>query len=54
VKPTTKERTYQKYKKQVGNHILPALGNHEIRELNAVVLQRFTVNLPNEGLVSRL
>jgi integrase len=52
VKPTAKERTYKKYKKQVENHILLALGDYEIEEIDAVVLQRFTVNLSDEGLAA--
>lgn len=50
VKPTTKERTYSKYRRIVENHIIPVLGNYEMDELTANVLQRFTVNLTENGL----
>ncbi|MBQ8685399.1 MAG: site-specific integrase [Clostridia bacterium] len=50
VKSTTKERTYNKYRRIVENHITPALGNYEMDELTANVLQRFTVNLTEKGL----
>jgi integrase len=49
---TTKERTYQKYKKQVELHILPALGHYEMEEMDAVVLQRFAVALTDKGLAA--
>lgn len=50
VKPTTKIRTYKKYQRQIELHILPALGEFEIQDLTATVLQRFTVNLSEKGL----
>lgn len=52
VKPTTKERTYKKYARQIQNHIAPCLGEYELEELSAQVLQRFTVELTNKGLAS--
>lgn len=50
VKPATKIRTYKKYKRQIETHILPALGEFELHELTATVLQRFTVDLSEKGL----
>lgn len=50
VKPTTKIRTYKKYKRQIELHILPALGEFELNDLTATVLQRFTVDLSEKGL----
>lgn len=50
VKPATKFRTYKKYKRQIEIHILPALGEYELHELTATVLQRFTVDLSEKGL----
>lgn len=50
VKPTTKIRTYNKYKRQIELHILPALGEFELQDLTATVLQRFTVDLSEKGL----
>lgn len=45
VKPTTKARTYEKYKRQIEIHILPMLGDYELDDLKSIVLQRFTVDL---------
>lgn len=50
VKPTTKIRTYKKYQSQIELHILPALGELELQDLTATVLQRFTVELSKKGL----
>ena len=50
VKPTTKIRTYKKYQRQIELHILPTLGEFELHELTATVLQRFTVDLSEKGL----
>lgn len=50
VKPTTKERTYLKYQKQVKIHIIPILGDYELNELMATDLQRFVVGLSEKGL----
>ena len=50
VKPTTKIRTYKKYKRQIELHMLPALGEFELNDLTATVLQRFTVDLSEKGL----
>ena len=50
VKPTTKERTYNKYRRIVENHINIALGDYEIAELTANELQHFTVKLTEKGL----
>lgn len=52
VKPTTKERTCRKYGKQVENHIALELGEYELEELSAKVLQRFTVGLIENGLAA--
>ena len=50
VKPATKIRTYEKYSRQIKLHILPALGELDLHELTATVLQRFTVELSQKGL----
>ena len=50
VKPTTKIRTYKKYQRQIELHIIPALGEFEVQDLTATVLQRFTVDLSEKGL----
>ncbi len=52
VKPTTKNRTYMKYQKQIENHIMPKLGDYELENLSAGILQRFTVGLSEKGLAT--
>ncbi len=52
VKPTTKIRTYMKYQRQVKNHIIPKLGDYELENLSAGILQRFTVRLSEKGLAT--
>lgn len=50
IKPTTKQITYEKYKRQIEIHIAPYLGGFELSELTPLVLQRFTVDLSKKGL----
>lgn len=50
VKPFVKERTYVKYEKQIILHILPFLGDYDMEELSAVVLQDWSVKLQESGL----
>lgn len=50
VKPTTKQRTYEKYKRQIEIHIAPYLGGFELSELTPLVLQRFIVDFGKNGL----
>ena len=45
VKPFVKERTYCKYRMIVSRHISPALGEYELEELSAIVLQEFVSGL---------
>lgn len=52
VKPSIKLRSYLKYKRDVENYLLPSLGNYEMEELSAIVLQKFTVELSNKNLSS--
>ena len=48
VKPTKKDRTYYKYKRIAINHISGALGEYELEELSAPVLQRFVAKLTDK------
>lgn len=50
VKPSTKERTLNKYRQQVNQYIIPSLGDYELEELTATVLQKFIVKLSEQGL----
>lgn len=52
VKPATKARTCEKCRKQIENHVAPKLGEFELEELSAQVLQRFTVELSEKGLAA--
>lgn len=52
VKPVTKKRTYEKYCMTARKHISPKLGEYDMLELSARVLQRFTVELSESGLSS--
>lgn len=52
VKPSAKERTYDKYLAQVKNHIAPMLGNNEMDELTAVLFQKFVVDLIGNGFAA--
>lgn len=45
VKPLVKVRTLEKYERNVRTKIIPALGNYELNELSAPVLQKFTADL---------
>lgn len=50
VKPTTKIRTHKKYQRQIELHIIPFIGEFELGDLTATVLQRFTVELSEKDL----
>lgn len=52
VKPSAKEQTCDKYFAQVKNHIAPKLGDNDMDELTAVVLQKFVVDLIDNGLAA--
>ena len=50
IKPYVKERTYDKYVKQVDLHIIPLLGDYDMENLSATVLQDWSVKLQDSGL----
>lgn len=50
VKVSTKERTYLKYRQQVGKYILPVLGKFDLNELTALELQKFAASLSEARL----
>ncbi len=41
VKPTVKDRTYEKYGRIIRRQVLPRLGEYELRDLSALVLQAY-------------
>lgn len=49
VKPTTKERTFERYAQTIRVHILPRLGGYELDELTPITLQRYINWLLTEG-----
>lgn len=49
VKPTSKSRTYERYSEQVKNHIIPMLGDYELDELTALILQKTITYLTESG-----
>lgn len=50
IKPSAKERTYNKYARIAHNHISPVLGDRDMEELTALELQKFSVDLINKGM----
>lgn len=50
VKPSAKERTYEKYLQQTKKYLLPALGEYEVDALTARILQRFSASLSGRNL----
>ncbi len=50
VKPSTKERTYRKYRRQSEKYLLPTLGECDVGALSAVELQKFSASLGERGL----
>lgn len=49
VKPSVKFRTYQKYESAIRLYILPRLGGYELKEITALKLQEFSVDLAKSG-----
>lgn len=45
VKPTVKQRTYEKYGRIINKQIVPKLGEYELNDLTATALQTFTADL---------
>ena len=52
VRPTTKQRTYERYSSMIRLHIAPSIGGYDIDKLGAYVLQKFTVSLREKGMSS--
>lgn len=49
VKPTSKIRTYERYKQVVNYHISNAIGDYELNELNPTIIQGFIAELLTNG-----
>ena len=51
IKPSTKERTYIRYKQIIGTHIASKIGKIDVNALSPVILQSFVTELLNCGNV---
>ena len=49
IKPSAKERTYERYSQISGLHIIPALGMYELETLNPILMQKFVTELLQSG-----
>ena len=49
IKPSSKQRTYERYRQIIKLHISPALGNYDITEISVIALQRFITSLLTNG-----
>ena len=49
IKPTSKTKTCTRYAEIIERHIIPHLGDFELDELTALVVQRYVTHLSNNG-----
>ena len=49
IKPATKEKTYNRYAEMVNQHLIPNIGNYELRELTPLIVQRYITELLQHG-----
>lgn len=49
IKPSTKNRTFERYNQLVKIHILTELGEYDLNELSLVILQTYVANLLSNG-----
>lgn len=49
VKPTVKNKTYNRYFEITKKHLVPKLGNYDLEELKPITLQRFITELMQNG-----
>lgn len=49
IKPSSKERTYIRYKQLIRTHIAPSIGKMDVNDLTPIVLQSFATKLLNTG-----
>ena len=49
IKPSVKFRTYQKYESSIRLYILPRLGHYEMKDIDSLKLQEFSVELSRSG-----
>ena len=49
IKPSSKQRTYERYRQIISLHIIPTLGDLNITEITVITLQRFITDLLTSG-----
>ena len=49
IKPSAKQRTYERYRQIISLHIIPTLGDLNITEITVITLQRFITDLLTSG-----
>lgn len=49
VKPSTKDKTYSRYADVVGKHLIPNVGDYDLRELTPLIVQRYITELLQNG-----
>lgn len=49
VQPRVKEKTLQRYNEIIRNHIIPSIGEYEMRDITPFVVQRFVTDLLQSG-----
>lgn len=49
VKPTTKSRTFTRYKEVIEGHVVPKLGDFELNDITPLLLQQFVTELLQNG-----
>ena len=49
IKPTHKQRTYDRYRQVVNTHILESLGNYELNSITPLILQKHVAQLLQSG-----
>lgn len=49
VQPRVKKKTLQRYNEIIRNHIIPSIGEYEMRDITPLVVQRFVTDLLRSG-----
>ena len=49
IKPSNKEKTYRRYADVVSQHLIPNVGDYDLRELTPLIVQRYITGLLQHG-----
>lgn len=49
VKPSTKDKTYSRYADIINQHLIPKIGEYDLRELTPLIVQRYITELLQNG-----